>query len=137
SALLREAEQDIRALTGRQIDRNRTYKLERDLPDLLEKLQAAQHNLIVLADEMANVNGGKDSISEGFRASASDIEQLLKQADDIPYYVDEISSITEKINNFVVNLHKQPLQLDEIYIVPYGQAFPDMEASFGERVVGQ
>jgi len=137
SALLRESEQDIRSLTGRQIDRNRTWKLDRDLPGLTEKLELAHANLIVLADEMANVNGSKDSISEGFRASASDIEELLKHADDIPYYVDEITSITEKINNFVVNLHKQPLQLDEIYIVPYGQSIPVMETSVGDKVVGQ
>lgn len=137
SALLREAEQDIRALTGRQIDHNRTWKLDRDLPGLTEKLETARHNLLVLADEMANINGGKDSISEGFRASSSDIDELLKQSDDIPYYVDEISSITEKINNFVVNLHKQPLQLDEIYIVPYGQELPVLETSFGDKVIGQ
>jgi len=137
SVLLREAEQDIRALTGRQIDRNRTWKLERDLPDLTDKLKLAQANLIILADEMAAINGNKDSISEGFRASASDIEELLKHADEIPYYVDEITSITEKINNFVVNLHKQPLQLDTIYIVPYGQSMPQMETSFTDQVIGQ
>lgn len=137
SGLLRDIEQEVRALTGRQIDRNRTWKLDRDLPDVQGKLEAAQRNLYALADEMADINGTRDSISEGFRASAVDIEQLLQQADDIPYYVDEISGVTEKINNFVVNLHKQPLQLDELYIVPYGQSFPDMEASFAEKAWGQ
>src|SRR5690606_39208596 len=124
SSLLRNIEAEIRALTGRQIDRNRSWRLDRDLPEVKGKLKIAQHNLEVLADAMAEINGKRDSISEGFRASAADIEELLKQSDHIPYYVDEISGITEKINNFVVNLHKQPLQLDELYIVPYGREYP-------------
>ncbi|MCR2804692.1 extracellular solute-binding protein [Paenibacillus soyae] len=136
SALLRDIDRDLSRLTSGQTDRNRTWKIDRDLPGLREQLGQVAHNLDVLADAMTEVNGRKDSASEGFRSSAGDVRALLEIPDDIPYHVDEISSITEKINNFVVNLHKQPLQLDEIYIAPADQAFPDMLASWGEQAVG-
>lgn len=136
SALLRTVDQDLKSLTGGQLDRNRTWKIDRDLPDLKERLEVAAGNLDVLADEMAEVNGRKDSASEGFRSSASDIRSLLETPDDIPYHIDEITSIDEKINNFVVNLYKQPLLLDEIYIVPAEKSFPDMTASVVDKGVG-
>lgn len=136
SALLRNIDSDLSAMTSGQVDRNRTWKIERDLPGLKRQLEQAAHNLDVLADALEEVNGQKDSASEGFRSSAGDLRALLEIPDDIPYHVDEIASITEKINNFVVNLHKQPLQLDEIYIVPADRDFPDMLASFGEQIVG-
>ncbi|RIX53155.1 extracellular solute-binding protein [Paenibacillus nanensis] len=136
SALLRDIDTDLNALTSGQVDRNRTWKIDRDLPGLKGQLEQAAHNLDVLADAMTEVNGRKDSASEGFRSSAGDLRALLEIPDDIPYHVDEIASITEKINNFVVNLHKQPLQLDEIYIAPADGEFPDMLASWGEQAVG-
>lgn len=136
SVLLRTVDQDLRSLTGGVVDRNRTWKIARDLPDLKERLEIAAANLDVLADEMAKVNGRKDSASEGFRSSAVDLRELLKKLDEIPYHIDEIASIDEKINNFVVNLYKQPLQLDEIYIAPLNKDFPNMTASFAAKTVG-
>ncbi|MFC4779036.1 extracellular solute-binding protein [Paenibacillus sp. GCM10023252] len=136
SVLLRDIDQDLSALTSGQEDRNRTWKIDRDLPGLRAQLEQAAHNLEVLADAMIEVNGRKDSASEGFRSSAGDIRGLLDIPDDIPYHIEEISAITEKINSFVVNMHKQPLQLDEIYLTPVKDAFPAMVASWTDKGAG-
>jgi ABC-type glycerol-3-phosphate transport system substrate-binding protein len=136
SALLRNIEQDLSSMTSGQTDRNRTWKIDRDLPGLREQLEQAASNLDALAAGMEEVNGRKDSASEGFRSSAGDIRSLLRVPDEIPYHIDEISSITEKINNFVVNMHKQPLQLDEIFIAPSDKSFPNMTASWVDKAAG-
>jgi len=136
SALLRDIDKDLSAVTSGQSDRNRTWKLDRDLPGLRDRLEQAADNLDVLADAMTEANGRKDSASEGFRLSANDLRALLRIPDDIPYHADEIASITEKINNFVVNMHKQPLQLDEIYIVPADKPFPERTTSLADKIKG-
>jgi len=134
--LLQAVQRDLTALTGGQVDLNRTWNIERELPDLTERLELAAANLDVLSDAMREVNGRKDSTSEGFRTSASDIRSLLRTVNDIPYRQEEIASIEEKINNFVVNLYKQPLLLDEIYIAPLEASFPDMTAGGFEKIAG-
>ncbi|GBF72926.1 hypothetical protein PA598K_01205 [Paenibacillus sp. 598K] len=136
SALLRDIERDLSSLTSGLTDRNRTWRIASDLPGLTDQMAQAADNLDVLAAEMEQVNGRKDSASEGFRSSAGDLRSLLELPDEIPYHVDEIASITEKINNFVVNLHKQPLQLDEIYIVPADEPLPSMTASLVDKAAG-
>lgn len=136
SYLLQGIKRDLLSLTGGQKDMNRTWDIGRDLPDLTERLRIAAANLKVLSEAMEQANGREDSTSEGFLTSAKDIEALLNKADEIPYHLDEIGSIEEKINNFVVNLYKQPLLIDEIYIAPSGAEFPRMTATVGEEVMG-
>jgi len=137
SFLLQSVRRDLDALTGGQIDRNRTWDIETELPGLTDKLALAAGNLEVLSDAMRLVNGRKDSVSEGFRtAAAADIRALLADPDIIPYYADEITGIEEKINQFVVNLYKQPLLIDEIHIVPADEPLPRLTTSWAEKAAG-
>lgn len=136
STLLREVQQDLLAMTGGQADRNRSWNVQRDLPDLQERLEIAADNLDVLSEMMEATNGEKDSTSEGFRTSASDLRALLGHLDEVPYHIDEIASTEGKINNFIVNLYKQPLLLDEIYIAPADKTFPKMTASWVQKLTG-
>ncbi|WP_426445541.1 extracellular solute-binding protein [Paenibacillus sp. S-38] len=134
--LLRTVEDDLRSLTGGIVDRNRTWKLQQELPDLTPRLHEAAKRMVTLADSLQEINGGKDSLSQGIRTSAEDIRELLEKVDDIPYYTDELSSIKEKISGFTETLLQQPLQLDELYLAPADREFPDMEASCLSSTLG-
>ncbi|MFH5182614.1 extracellular solute-binding protein [Paenibacillus sp. TAB 01] len=136
SGQLRLIEQDLRSLTGGIVDRNRTWKVSQDLPDLQERLVKAASKMKELSGQLQAVNGDKDSISQGLDTSAQDIAQLLEKLDDIPYYADQITSMNEKISNFIETLLQQPLQLDEIYVAPLEKAFPKMEASWVSEITG-
>lgn len=136
SQRLRSIDQDLRALTGGLIDRNRTWKVEQELPDLAGRLDDTAKLMDSLSGQLLQVNGSKDSIIQGFSTSAQDIRELLKKLDDVPYYADQITSINEKISNFIEQLLQQPLQLDEIYIAPLEKPFPEMEASWISQIAG-
>ncbi len=136
SQRLRSIDQDLRALTGGLIDRNRTWKVDQDLPDLAGRLDETAKLMDSLSGQLLKVNGSKDSIIQGFSTSAQDIRELLKKLDDVPYYADQITSINEKISNFIEQLLQQPLQLDEIYIAPLEKPFPEMEASWISQIAG-
>ncbi|MNZ61973.1 maltose ABC transporter periplasmic protein [compost metagenome] len=89
-----------------------------------------------LSRKLVKINGSKDSISQGLETSAKDLRELLKEPEEIPYNVDEISSMREKFGTFIDTLLKQSLQLDEVYIIPEKAEPPKMEASLLNRVWG-
>lgn len=134
--LLGEITQDLRSLTGGVDDKNRTWRIAQDMPDLPERLTKVAELLRSLEAQMLEVNGRKDNISQGLGTTVEDIENMLKKVDDIPYKTDDIASMQDKVSRYIETLVQQPLQLDEIYIVPSGSEFPDMEASLVTRLSG-
>ncbi|MZQ85292.1 extracellular solute-binding protein [Paenibacillus sp. 5J-6] len=136
SLKLRAIEHDLRSLTGGLVDRNRTWKVREELPDLEGRLTQVAARLAELSKQLQQVNGGKDSSSQGLGTSSQDITKLLEKLDGIPYYSDQINLMIDKISNFIETLLQQSLQLDELYIVPVEQHFPKMEASWLSEIVG-
>jgi ABC-type glycerol-3-phosphate transport system substrate-binding protein len=136
SQALDSVDWDLRALTGAIVDRNRTWVMERDYPKIPGSLLGLADRLELLSQKSVQINGNKDSISQGFETAAKDILSILKKPEEIPYNVDEISSIREKLNLFIESLLKQPLQLDEVYITPVLAKFPSMEATVWNRAWG-
>ncbi|MCZ8515598.1 extracellular solute-binding protein [Paenibacillus filicis] len=134
--LLETVVQDLKSLTGGVDDKNRTWKIQQDLPDLPKRLNDAAAVLMKLAEQTEKANGRTDNISQGFISSAQDIQKLLSKVDDIPYHGDQIASIQTKVSGFIEQLIQQPLQLDEIYVAPVEKKFPDMTASFPAKVKG-
>ncbi|UUZ83305.1 hypothetical protein LJK88_05205 [Paenibacillus sp. P26] len=121
---------DLKSLTGGTDDKNRTWKVAQDLPDLPKRLEEAVTRLNQLAEQTVKVNGRTDNISQGFASTAQDIKKLLSKVDDIPYHGDQIATMQTKISGYIERLVQRPLQLDEIYIAPAEKKFPDMTASF-------
>jgi ABC-type glycerol-3-phosphate transport system substrate-binding protein len=131
---------DLRTITGastkKAIDRNRTWNMDQDFPGLTGQMALAADVMEDLSKRLVKANGNKDSISQGLDTSAKDIRSLLRKPEEIPYQVEEISSMREKFGTFIDTLLKQSLQLDEVYIIPGKEDAPKMEASFFNRVWG-
>lgn len=131
---------DLRTVTGssskRTLDRNRTWIMEQDFPGMMERIELAAEVMEDLAKRTVQANGGKDSISQGLQTSSNDLRSLLRKPEEIPYNVDEIASMREKLATFIDTLSKQSLQLDEIYWIPEQAEAPDMEAGWFEGVWG-
>ncbi|MBB3111415.1 ABC-type glycerol-3-phosphate transport system substrate-binding protein [Paenibacillus phyllosphaerae] len=125
---------ELRTVTGanskKTIDRNRTWDMEVDFPGLTDRMALAADAMEALAERVAAANGNKDSISQGLGTSAKDLRSLLSKPEEIPYNVDEISSMREKFGTFIDTLMKQSLQLDEVYIIPAQGETPEMEAGY-------
>jgi len=131
---------DLRKIAGTSsvsaLDRNRTWVVSQDFPDMPDRLLLGAEALEDLADRVVQTNGRKDSVSQGLATAAKDLRALLARPEQIPYHVDEISSMREKLASFVDTLSKQSLQLDEIYIIPAKTPAPDMEAAWYEDLWG-
>ncbi|GFN31727.1 extracellular solute-binding protein [Paenibacillus xylaniclasticus] len=133
---------DLRMVTGnkanskRTLDRNRTWNMDQDFPGMTDKISVAAEAMEQLAVRAEQTNGKKDSISQGLHSSAKDLRSLLRKPEEIPYNIDQISSMREKLATFMDSLSKQALQLDELFIVPEKTSFPSMVADVFDRMWG-
>lgn len=131
--LLREATAELKALTGAVVDVNRTWKITEEFPELPEKLRAVRERLAIMAEEQLKANGKPDDVYQTIQSVKRDLDSYLRYPNEIPYYMDSIASLQEKIGGMRDTLIKSPLQLDQFYIVSAGADMPKMEASFFQK----
>jgi len=134
--LLREVDQELRALTGGQVDKNRTWKINEEFPELPKELTQIHDVLVQMSADMLKANGRRDNTVQSIDTARLDLEDYLKYPDEIPYHMDEIASMGEKIGGIRDTLVKASLQLDQIYVVPANAQFPEMEANFFQKING-
>lgn len=133
TAQLRELTAELKALTGNVVDKNRTWKIQEDFPELPASLEEIHKQMGLMAEEMLSANGIRENVTQILLNAVKDIESYLRYPNEIPYYMDDISSLQEKIGAIRETLVKAPLQLDQIHIVPVGAEAPRMEANFIEK----
>lgn len=135
-SVLRQADQEIRALTGGQVDTRRTWKADRDFPGLPGLLEQARSELKAMADEMLQANGRRDQTVQTIETAMKDLAGYLRYPDEIPYRLEDIAKLTERIGAVPEALAKSPLLLDQLYIIPADEEAPRMEAGFWSRLQG-
>ncbi len=131
---VREIVVELKALTGNVVDKDRTWKIERDLPELPGRLRAIREELQQMAQLLLATNGRRDNLLQLIETSVKDLDSYLKVPNEIPYYTDQLSAMQEKLGTVRESLLRSALQLDQLYIVPLESPIPKMEAAWYERL---
>lgn len=134
AAELRQLTAELKSLTGNVVDKNRTWKIDVDFPELPNRLQDVRERMQSMADNMLKANGRRENSVQTLLNIVRDIDSYLKYPNEIPYHMDDISALQEKIGAIGEVLTKSPLQLDQLYIVPASSSAPKMEAGFFQRM---
>ncbi|MFC5653646.1 extracellular solute-binding protein [Paenibacillus solisilvae] len=127
---------DIGALTGGAVDPNRTWNIERDLPDFVTQFRGLYDRLREVEERLVSVNGRSDALTQGMATVEKDMQELLGNINHIAYEADKLTSMQGKLADYLQQLSTQPLQLDRLYIVPSNEDVPKMEASFFQEFKG-
>ncbi|MFE5320550.1 extracellular solute-binding protein [Paenibacillus sp. NPDC056579] len=135
-AELKKLAADLKALTGGVDDKDRTWNMEKDLPGFLEEMTGLGDNLDAVRIRLETVNGRPDAVSQGIVTIVQDIQSLLKDKNEIPYEAGRFVTLQGKVGDLIKQLSSQPLQLDRLFVVPVGQDFPRMEATFTQKIQG-
>lgn len=111
---------DIRKITGKEVDRNRTWKLTSFLPET-ESVLNAYETLIeaVIAQTSEFAPNGADSATLSYLQKALfKIRKMREKPDELPLYLDDLysqtGSVTEMIGLSFTELSNQGLSLNEI-----------------------
>jgi len=127
---------ELKAMTGNVTDRDRTWNIANDFPELPLHLAAIKDELLQLASLLLDANGERDNMLQVIQTSVRDVESYLKYPNEIPYYMAEMIAMQEKIGTVRETLVKSGLQLDEIHIAPLAAELPRMEAGLFKRIWG-
>lgn len=113
---------DIRKITGKEVDRNRTWKLTSFLPQTAEILEAYEISLeSVLGQTSVFAPNGVDSATLSYLQKALfKIRKMREKPDELPLYLDDLysqtGSVTEMIGISLTELSNQSLSLNEIAV---------------------
>ncbi|TYB89663.1 MAG: extracellular solute-binding protein [Kosmotoga sp.] len=112
---------DIRKLIGNNLDRNRTWNIEKYMPDVIQELETISNELKNRYQKLVEIVGkeGLASISELVVVSDL-IDNILEDSERLPFYLDELSegaaSAIQRLSQLSMKLKEQPIGLDKIYV---------------------
>lgn len=131
---LRNVSKELRIATGNSTDAYRVWNIEKDIPGMTKRLEVLKDNFNKLTDDILAINEVQDNVSQSFKSSARDLEDLLKDPNEIPSSQLTIGTMQEKIEAQRVDLMNTPLQIDRIYIAAPDTRLPKIEANFFEKL---
>jgi ABC-type glycerol-3-phosphate transport system substrate-binding protein len=112
---------DIRKLIGNNFDPNRTWNIEKYMPNVVSDLKNLSDNLQEKYNSLLEILGeqGRASISD-MMVAADLISEIIKEPERLPFYLDVLSegaaSIAQRLSNLSLTLKEQPLGLDKVFI---------------------
>jgi len=123
---------DIIAVTGYSPDMYRDYILDKEIPDLLPRIEQVKSDLAGVA---ADISTGSDLQEKGSETAVIDetvriLESLVKTPEKIQNRIDSYKAQMDTLAVLIQTLKKQPLELDYINIVPAGRETPVVKQSF-------
>lgn len=113
---------DIIKITGRDIDKNRTWDFTRYIPETDKYLESYE---ILLKDIIANlrqysINKEASSTLAYIQKALYMLNKLRKDPDDLPLYLENLStgsgSVAQMLGDSITMLREQPLALDGFFI---------------------
>jgi len=109
---------DIRKITGRDVDRERTWKLTTFLPETQQNLESYKILISSLINDLSVYapNGINSSALSYLLKAVVKLDKMLEKPDELPLYLDDLysatGSVTEMLGNTLTSLNGQALSLD-------------------------
>lgn len=118
---LQEIGLEMRKLVGNNLDPNRTWNIEKYMPNVVKDLTDISKKLKTQHAKLVKVVGekGLPSIAD-MVVSAELIENILRRPERLPFYIDVLSegasSIAQRLSELSMRLKDQPMGIDKIYV---------------------
>lgn len=126
---------DIRKLIGNNFDRNRTWDIEKYMPNVISDLKQIANDLEEKYNSLLKILGedGRASISD-MSVAASLIRSIIQKPKKLPFYLDVLSegasSISQRLSNLSLKLKEQPMGIDKIFIFSSDEFIKNSESKF-------
>lgn len=117
-------------ITGVNPDSNRDYYLERDIPELLERLQGVSEQLAGQKALLEGLSGSQSGELSSITTLQTQIESFLKKPDTIAIRLSNFKSNIDALSSFMLTISDQPLDLDYILLAVPGSEDPKTNAGF-------
>ncbi|SDT52191.1 ABC-type glycerol-3-phosphate transport system, substrate-binding protein [Paenibacillaceae bacterium GAS479] len=119
----------VRLLTGDNADVNRDWNITEQLPDAKQRLEKMRDTLNDVFTYMKELYGTEAGGTATIRDAVSKLQRLADRPNDLPTKLSNLTSVQETLSTYSLELTKQPLMLDQIYISKATAKIPDVTPS--------
>lgn len=120
-------------ITGVEPDVYRTYDMEREMPDISERLEESAANLARLSAMVKQQVGDRGSQASIMDQVTAVLTKFRKNVDRIPEQISSLKDAVESLGTLLQTVRSQPLELDYIYIASQAEK-PSVKAGFFEEL---
>ena len=131
---------EIRKITGKEIDKNRTWKFTDYIPETPQFLESYIVMMKAAITDLSQYapNGAQSATLSELQKALARAENIYKDYERIPLYLDDLTGGTSSIALFLGNaltvIGEQPMYFDEIYLY-HGEKLPKANANFFIRTL--
>ncbi|MBO1004835.1 extracellular solute-binding protein [Pseudogracilibacillus auburnensis] len=123
---------EIKQATGNIADRNRDWNIIEQIPNISDRLNELAENLAEQYNYLKELSGRDPDQARNLMMAAEQLKSLAEDPNSIPFRYKQLSegagSVLQMLGDLLIELPKQPLQLDKVYI--YGnEKLPRAEAT--------
>ncbi len=122
-------------VTGTLPDSNRDYRLEAEIPGLLDTFKKEAAELSSAADLLDALSGKVSSASEDIRSMCRRLEEFCEKPSQIPWRLTDYRNAISGLTTWVSNMKSQPLELDCLMLHSEDAALPRANADFFTQLV--
>lgn len=120
-------------VTGVEPDVYRTYDMEKEMPDINQRLEESAAELARLSAAVKQQVGDRGSQASIMDQVTAVLEKFRQNVDRIPEQISSLKDAVESLGTLLQTVRSQPLELDYIYVASQADA-PSVKAGFLEKL---
>lgn len=121
-------------VTGANPDVYRDYRLEREIPDLLELMAVERDELRAIAADILDITGKSSTQTATIHQAALILDDFIRNSLTITERLSSFKGQIESVSSLLLSFSQQPMELDCIYFLPIDGQPPRAMPSFGQSV---
>lgn len=113
---------EIRKITGKEVDRKRTWKLTRYLPETAAYLDAYENVILGIIQDLQQYapNESRSSTLSYLKKALVKLDLMQEDPDELPLYFEDLysgtGSVTQMLGDSIDRVRNQPMSLNTLYI---------------------
>jgi len=138
--LIRQVEESLFALnamyrkilmiTGSAPDQFRDYRVEQQIPDLLETFERESERLKRVSKQLRELSGGSGDSEALLKTMAVQLDEMVEEPETIPRRLGSYKTNTGGLGTWLLQAREMPLEIDEIYVASPDKKLPKTGAGF-------
>jgi len=120
----------ILMITGAAPDQFRDYRIEQQVPQLLETFAAESERLKVISAELRRLSGGSGDSEALLKTMYTQLDEMVDEPHTIPRRLGAYKANTGGLGTWLLTAREMPLEIDELYIVSPDQKLKKKGAGF-------
>ncbi|MDQ6422884.1 extracellular solute-binding protein [Paenibacillus sp. LHD-117] len=120
----------ILMITGAAPDQFRDYRVEQQIPDMLETFRTESDRLKRISKELRRLSGGSGDAEALLKTMSVQLDEMIDEPYTIPRRLGSYKSNTGGLGTWLLRTREMPLEIDELYVASPDKKLPKTGAGF-------